>query len=231
MESYCGGRSEVRIRNVELPVILADYTSNYPTAAARLNIWQLMIAEKIRIKDVTQEARKILDSVTRERLRDPTFWAKLDFIARVLPDGQIFPVRTEYADAEGEATNIGCNPLFSKTPIWLTGPDLANAVLQSHRIKVLSAIRLVPIGIQKGLHPVKIGDRIIDPRHDNPYIAWVELKEVACGSIKQFIKVLLNSGVYGLAVELNRKRYSKNRPRKIRIWAGKQELPPITPKT
>jgi len=39
--------------------------------------------------------------------------------------------------------------------------------------------------------------------------------------------VLLNSGVYGLAVELNLKRYSKNRPKTIRIWAGDKELPPI----
>ena len=33
---------------------------------------------------------------------------------------------------------------------------------------------------------------------------------------KQFIKVLLNSGVYGLAVELNLKRFRKNKPKKIR---------------
>ena len=225
MESYHGGRSEVRIRDIELPVILVDYTSNYPTAAALLNVWRLMIAAKIRVKDVTREAGEILKSVNRDRLLDPNFWAKLDFIAQVVPDGQIFPVRTEYADAQGEATNIGCNPLFSKTPLWVTGPDLANAVLQSHRVKILSAIRLVAIGIQKGLQPVRIGDRMINPRRDNPYIAWVELKEAASGSTKQFIKVLLNSGVYGLAVELNLKRYSKNRPRKIRIWAGRKELP------
>jgi hypothetical protein len=36
------------------------------------------------------------------------------------------------------ATNIGSNPLFFKTPIWSTGPDLAYALLQSHRIKVQS---------------------------------------------------------------------------------------------
>jgi len=227
MESYFGGRSEVRIRDVELPVMLVDYTSNYPTAAALLNVWKLMIAERIRINDVTEEARDILQSVTSERLLKREFWAKLDFIAQVIPDGQICPVRTEYADIEGEATNIGCNPLFSKTPIWLTGPDLANAVLQSYRIKVVSAIRLLPVGVQKGLRPVKIGDRIIDPRRDNPYIAWVELKEVASGSTRLFIKVLLNSGVYGLAVELNLKRFRKNKPKKIRIWAGTQELPSL----
>jgi len=58
-------------------------------------------------------------------------------------------------------------------------------------------------------------------------VTWVELKEVSSGPTKQFIKVLLNSGVYGLAVELNLKRYSKNRPKTIRIWAGDKELPPI----
>lgn len=86
-------------------MILVDYTSNYPTAAVLLEVWQLMIAEKLRIRDVTQEAQVILDSVTAERLRDQDFWAKFDFIAEVLPDGQIFPVRTEYADPDGDATN------------------------------------------------------------------------------------------------------------------------------
>ena len=228
MESYYGGRSEVRIRDVELPTILVDYTSNYPTAAALLNVWRLMIAKRIRIEDVTPQARKILDSVTPERLMDPKLWAKLDFIAQVVPDGQILPVRAIFNDVTGDSTNIGSNPLFSKTPIWITGPDLAHAVLQSHRIKVLTAIRLVPIGVQQGLRTVEIGDRVIDPRRDNPYIAWVELKEVSSGPIRQFIKVLLNSGVYGLAVELNLKRFRKNKPKKIRIWAGKQELPPVT---
>src|SRR5262249_2291722 len=38
----------------------------------------------------------------------------------------------------------------------------------------------------------------------------------------------LNAGGYGLTVELNRKRFGKNNPQKIRVWAGEKELPPIT---
>jgi len=50
MQSYYGGRSEVRIRDVELPVVLLDYTSNYPASAALLNTWHLEIAKTIEIK-------------------------------------------------------------------------------------------------------------------------------------------------------------------------------------
>ena len=64
IEIYYGGRSEVRIRGVELPTILVDYTSNYPTAAALLNVWRLMIAKTICIRDVTAQARKVLNSVS-----------------------------------------------------------------------------------------------------------------------------------------------------------------------
>jgi len=75
---------------------------------------------------------------------------------------------------------------------------------------------------------IPLGNRMIDPTKDNPYVAWVEEKEVTKGEKRNFIKCLLNAGGYGLTVELNRKRFGKNNPKKIRIWAGEKELPSIT---
>ena len=230
MESYYGGRSEVRIRNVEVPVVLLDYTSNYPASAALLNTWNLEIAATIEIEDITNEVKTILTSVNHNTLLDSTFWAQLNFMAKVVPDGQLLPVRTVFSEESGaEDTNIGLNPLFSSSGLWSTGPDLANAALHSHPIKIVKAMRLVPSDSQTGLiDNIPIGNRVIDPTKDNPYITWVEEKEVTKGEKRNFIKCLLNSGGYGLAVELNRKRFGKNNPQRIRIWAGENELPPIT---
>ena len=82
-----------------------------------------------------------------------------------MPDGQLLPVRTVFSEESGaEDTNIGLNPLFSLSKLWFTGPDLANAVLQGHAIKIEKAIRLDPIGIQDGLAKrIPIGNRIINP--------------------------------------------------------------------
>jgi hypothetical protein len=187
--NHYGGRSEVRIRNVELPAVLLDYTSNYPASAALLNTWDLEIAEEIEIKDITKEATTILASVTLNKLRDPTFWARLNFIAKVAPDGQLLPVRTVFSeDSGGEDTNIGLNPLFSSFGLWFTGLDLANAVLHGHAIKIVKeAIRLDPIGKQDGLAKrIPIGNRIINPRKDNPYVAWVEAKGSNAGGETKF---------------------------------------------
>jgi hypothetical protein len=227
MQAYYGGRSEVRIRDTVLPVTLLDYTSNYPASAALLNTWKLEIAKELKVKNCTKEARRILSQITQDKLLDKNFWPKLAFIAQVIPDGQPFPLRSYYAD-DGESTNIGFNPLFSKTSLWFAGPDLANAVLHGWKLKVVKAITLIPIGIQSGLKEIPLGNRTLDPAKEDPYIAWVEEKEVTKGEKRNFIKCLLNSGGYGLSVELNRKRFPARKPQKVRIWAGEQELPSIT---
>src|SRR5262249_728217 len=158
---------------------------------------------------VTEEARKTLESVTRETISKPRLWARLNFMAKAAPDGQLLPGRTVFTeDSSGENTNIGVNPLFSKSQIWFTGPDLANAVLHNHPIRIVKAVRLVPRGVQNGLaNKIPLGNRVIDPAKDNPYVAWVEEKEVTKGEKRNFIKCLLNAGGYGLTVELNRKRF------------------------
>jgi hypothetical protein len=225
MESYYGGRAEVRIRGVELPVVMVDYTSNYPSSATLLQTWNLLTAQKIRVVDFTSAAKKILAALVArpDAVLDRNFWKRLDFIALAAPDGHVVPIRTTYNEIDGENTNIGLNPLFAaKHPIWLTGPDLAAAVLLSGWVpKVLKAKRLVPIDKQSGLWPVQVGNRLIDPSRESPYVAWVEQKEVSKGAVKQFIKCLLNSGVYGLAVELNRARYG-NCQKTIQIHSGEK---------
>ena len=101
LEAYYGGRSEVRIRDTALPEVLVDYTSNYSASAALLKTWDLEIARKLRVKDITEEARKTLESVTLKTVREPKFWARLNFMAKVVPDGQLLPGRTVFADDPG----------------------------------------------------------------------------------------------------------------------------------
>ena len=65
MQGYYGGRAEIRIRHTPVPVVYTDFTSQYPTVNTLLGLWSLLTAEKVRVRDATQEVRALLQSLTR----------------------------------------------------------------------------------------------------------------------------------------------------------------------
>jgi hypothetical protein len=169
MQAYYGGRAEIRIRHTSVPVVYTDFTSQYPTVNTLLGLWPLLIAKKVRVRDVTVEIQGLLKSLTVERLLDQSTWPKLAFFALIQPEGEIFPVRTVYGDGQtGDQTNIGLNPLSSKRPLWFAGPDIVGSTLLTGRVpKILRALRIEPLGVQRGMKSVKLGNGSIDPYKDD----------------------------------------------------------------
>ena len=55
MQSYYGGRSETRIRCVEVPVVPLDFTSEYPSCCALLGLFDVLTAEKMNFEDDTEK--------------------------------------------------------------------------------------------------------------------------------------------------------------------------------
>ena len=102
------------------------------------SLWKHFVAKKLEVRDATKTVRKLVQSLTLQGLFRPELWPHLGFFALVEPDGDILPVRTLYSDT-GE-TNIGLNPLISKSPIWFAGPDLAASVLLAERKTSASTI-------------------------------------------------------------------------------------------
>src|SRR4029077_15975650 len=123
MSAYFGGRSEVRIRRVPVPVTYVDFLSMYPTVNALMGMWAVLTAERIQFGDVTARVKALGDTLTLDRCFDRTLWPTLRFFALVQPAGDILPVRARYNPAS-DATSIGVNPLTSDTPVWVAGPDL-----------------------------------------------------------------------------------------------------------
>jgi hypothetical protein len=225
MQSYYGGRAECRIRRTKLPAMFVDFTSQYPTCNSLLGIWDFMIAEDVSVQEATKEVREFLDSVTLERMFNRNRWRQLNFFALVEPQSDMLPVRAVYNHVEGESTNIGINPLTSKIPIWYSGPDLAaSKILKGRSPKILKAIRITPEGVQKRLRPTTLGNRKIVPERDNFYNVVVEGKEQSSGPIREFYKCLANAGCYGLAVEMNGKRYGRNNRKNVRVFSGETEF-------
>jgi hypothetical protein len=170
MQSFYGGRSETRIRGVEVPVAPLDFTSEYPTCCALLGLFDVLTAKRVRFENDTEEVKQYLKRITLESCFNPAIWKECLFFARIKPNNDILPVRTMY---EGVTQNIGNNYLRSDTPIWFAGPDLVASILQNNGQvpHILDAVRVVPHGKQAGMKSVNLrGSMVeIDPYKDAHY--------------------------------------------------------------
>src|SRR5262249_53780464 len=173
MQAYYGGRSEVRIRHQEVPVVVCDTTSEYPSVAGLLRLWPVLIAAQVEVEDYSKQARKILTRATLGNVLNPAEWENFAFFALTKPWGDVLPVRANYS--EDNSTNIALNQLTSKEPIWYAGPDLvASRRLSGRMPRVIKAFRVVPRGVQPALKLATIGARQIDPETDDFFRAVIE---------------------------------------------------------
>jgi hypothetical protein len=224
MQAYYGGRAECRIRKTPVPVILTDFTSQYPTVNALFGNWSVLKASNIKFKSCAGEVRKLLFKVKLEDTFDPTFWKRLSFFALVKPDNDILPVRTVY---NGRTKNIGLNHLTSNKPIWYAGPDLVASKLLTGRVpRVVKAIRMQVSGEQNKIRGTTLAGTVaIDPRKDDFFVRVVEernrLKPID-RPMSDFLKVVGNSGSYGLFVQVDPDTLQK--PKRVKVYAGEKTL-------
>ncbi len=223
MAAYCGGRAECRIRRWPVPVVPVDLTSEYPSVDALLGIWDVLTAERLRTDDATEDVRALLANVTLDDLFRPAFWKQLNFYARIIPEGDILPVRSVYGSKSGTC-NIGLNTLHWKQPMWVAGPDLVASVLSSGHIpNVQEAFRLVPHGKQSGLRPIKLRGAIsVDPRKEDFFTRAIEYRKQnrADDRLQYFLKILANSTSYGTYLELNPVKIDQSKRPTITVYSG-----------
>ena len=222
-QAYFGGRAECRIRNTPLPVVLTDFSSQYPTVNALLGNREVLIAESLTFEDATKEITEMVKRITLDNCFDPTFWRKFRFFARVLPDEDVLPVRAEYNN-DGVTKNIAVNYFSSREPIWLSGPDvIASKLLTGKAPRIEKAIRMVPHGQQKGLKPVSLRGMVeVDPQKDDLFRVMVEQKQVYKTSdeaLSYFLKICANSTSYGMFFELTPQK--KFNPVRVKVFSGK----------
>src|SRR5438128_9321873 len=86
MQSYYGGRSETRIRCAEVPVVPVDFTSEYPTSCALLNVFDVLTAESVTFEDDTEKVRRLIDKICLDGCFDPLAWEEFKFFALVKPE-------------------------------------------------------------------------------------------------------------------------------------------------
>lgn len=222
MQTYFGGRAESRIRKWEVPVCPVDFMSQYPTVNELLGNWDVLTAKRVTFPDATKEVRKLLSTISMERCFDRTLWPRFKFFALVYPSNDIFPVRTVY---NSTTQNIGINYFTSKEPFWFAGPDIIASILLTGKVpRIQKAIAVVPHGKQKGLRSVSLRGMVEIDANKHSFFRHVIEQRAAHESdpaLHYWLKILANSGSYGLFVELNPNE-AKNAP--LRVFSGEESF-------
>ncbi len=228
MGSYFGGRSEVRIRREVRQIILCDFLSMYPTVCTLMGLWRFVIADGMTWQDTTAATRALLDGTDLDALQSPSAWGSLATLVRVLPEGEIYPVRAAY-DGEAQST-IGANRLSSKCPLWFTLADCIVAKLLSGKTPlIVEALSFMPGPMQSGLQPVDIAGNAeyrVDPRTTDFFKRVIELRQsiktrmkAATGDERDrldteqnALKICANSTSYGIWIEVNVETRGQRKP-------------------
>jgi len=226
MESYAGGRSETRIRHAEMPVVPVDFTSEYPSTCALLNLMELLTAEGLTFEDATDDVRALLGTIRHDRCFSRKLWPQLRFFALLKPDQDILPVRTMY---NGSTQNIGNNYLSSEKCVWVAGPDLINSAIQTGKVpQIERAIRIVPHSKQAGMKPVYLRGTVkIDPYRDDLFRKVIEERKRhrADKDLYYWLKVFANS-IYGFFVEINPEPTPQRKPVRVHVYSGEESFEP-----
>src|ERR1700676_749910 len=185
-------------------------------------------------EDATDDVRTLLATFTLDGLFQPAFWKQLNFYARIVPDGDILPVRSVY-DSKSGTCNIGLNALNWKQPMWIAGPDLiASVLLTGYFPNVREAFRIVPHRKQRGLRPVKLrGAILVDPRKEDFFTRVIEYRKQNKHDdrLQYFLKILANSTSYGTYLELNPVKIDASSRPKITVHSGEHIFEQLAPDT
>ena len=234
MVGYYGGRAECRIRRWPVPVVPVDLTSEYPSVDALLGIWDVLTAERLTTEDATEGVRALLEKINVDDLFRPETWKQFNFYARIVPEGDVLPVRSVY-DSKSGTCNIGLNELYWKQPTWVAGPDLVAAViLGGHIPNIQEAVRIVPHGKQRGLKPVKLRGAIsVDPQQEDFFTRVIEYRKQNKHNdrLQYFLKILANSTSYGTYLELNPVKVDPSGRPKIAVYSGEHIFEQTAPDT
>jgi hypothetical protein len=217
MSAYFGGRAEVRWRREIRQVLYCDFLSMYPTVCTLMGLWRFVIAEGMEWRDSTAEIQALVNSISLAELQRLEFWPQLTTLVRVVPRGNILPIRAKY---DGKSQTIGLNYLTTEFPLWLTLADvIAAKLLGGKSPEILEAITFSPKEPQTGLKAISIGGNSnyrVDPLKDDFFKRLIDLRTSiksklknaspleadALNSDQQALKILANSTSYGIFVEM-----------------------------
>jgi hypothetical protein len=224
MVAYHGGRVEVRVRRMPVPVVPVDFGAAYATVASLLGLSRFLTCRRIDVvEEDPAEVERWLAGLTLDDCFRPQLWPTLYGLALVQPDGDILPARARYT--LGGSYGTGVNPLTSEEPVWFTLLDVVAARLLGKAPRLVRVLRFRPVGTASGLRPFRIhGSRTIDPAREDVFRGLVEERRrfEAVGDPESLrtaaaLKTVASCASYGVFVQLDRQQ-PKAEPVPVSVW-------------
>ena len=111
--AFFGGRTSVHIRKVISPVVYVDFLSMYPTINCLMALWRFVIAGTINVIEHCKDTvEAFLQELTYDALFDPATWPRMTGFVKIIPNGDILPIRSKYSAATND-WQIGINHLYA----------------------------------------------------------------------------------------------------------------------
>lgn len=190
-QAYYGGRSEVMMRLHSAECMMVDFTSQYPSVNALMDNQTLLLAEKIERRNNTEWVKVFLEDLTPETLLNPKIWPKLRSMVKLIPQGDILPIRARFAGL-ANPPNIAVTPVFGTEAIWYTLADICASVLMNpSKIPTIEqAYELIPHGIVPTEPKCIFGDKrySINLQKDDLFKTIIEMRQEIKAEIKSLKK-------------------------------------------
>ncbi|MFY9632814.1 MAG: hypothetical protein WAJ94_14530, partial [Candidatus Cybelea sp.] len=214
-----------------MPVVYTDFMSQYSTVNVLMGLWRFVTAREITVvEDAREELATMLRDVTPEWVLDQANWKRLAGFARIIPEGEILPLRAKYG---GNDWQIGVNYVHAgsddpRDALWYSWPDLvASVLLTGKQPRIVEAFKIEPIGAMGGLKPVVFRGQVpIDPRTQDFFKTVIEernrlgartgLDESERKRLKKSLKTFGSATSYGIFAQMDRKE--SNEPVKLTCY-------------
>jgi hypothetical protein len=222
--AFFGGRASAHVRKVPVPVVYTDFMSQYSTVNVLMGLWRFVTAgEIVVVEDAREELAVLLRGVTPEWVLDQANWKRLAGFARIIPDGDVLPLRAKYG---GNDWQIGVNYVYAGSDdpgdaLWYSWPDLvASVLLTGRQPRIVEAFKIEPVGTMDGLKPVAFRGQVpIDPRTQDFFKAVIEernrlaarsdLDKSERDRLKRSLKTFGSATSYGIFAQMDRKESTK----------------------
>jgi hypothetical protein len=208
--TFFGPFTRTSVRD-EVPTVEADFRRQYVTSWLLQNLQRLFEAERLILKEATEEIRALVENFDME---NPVMRRQLPALCEVELDGEVVPARMNFSDRG--SFSLAASPRASDQPVILAlSHVIAAKYLGQSSPKILRAWKIVPKGRQR-LRPTRLfGGVEFDPRQDQLVKLMIEegrrlelglgqyagipkelRTELNCG-----VKMIGNMMVYGLLME------------------------------
>ena len=118
--AYIGGRADVRVRRLDVPIRLLDFTAMYATIFCLQRLDRILTAPMVRMQPVTGEIRALVGQMASDNpsvsLFDPKVWLKLNCLVLVDPSWAILPIRMR--NAEKDPYTVAVTPIDTPEGRW-----------------------------------------------------------------------------------------------------------------